>query len=124
MVSHELPRLLQSCNYKNPNANLELQKIFKNVEGVTIVQAIELLSGRYVNEIIREFAVSVLRNATYTDISYYLLQLVQALKYEKNIDNPLSKFLLEQAVMHPITIGHELFWHLRAEMYNPEVQKK
>jgi phosphatidylinositol kinase/protein kinase (PI-3 family) len=57
-------------------------------------------------------------------VSYYLLQLVQALKYEKNIDNPLARFLLEQAVIHPVTIGHELFWHLRAEMYNPEVQKR
>jgi len=123
-MTSELPRLLQSCNYKNPNANQELQKIFKNTVGVTIVQAIEFLSGSYVNEVIREFAVSVLRKATYHDISYYLLQLIQALKYEKNIDNPLSRFLLEQAVIHPITIGHEFFWHLRAEMYNPEVQKR
>ena len=123
-MTPELPRLLQSVNYKNPNVNQELQKIFRNTVGVTIVQAIEFLSGRYVNEVIREFAVNVLKNATFTDISYYLLQLIQALKYEKNIDNPLARFLLEQAVIHPITIGHEFFWHLRAEMYNPEVQKK
>ena len=120
----ELPRLLQSCNYKDPNVNQELKRIFKNSIGVTIVQAIDFLSGGYVNEVIREFAVNVLKNASYTDISYYLLQLIQALKYEKNIDNPLAIFLLEQAVIHPITIGHEFFWHLRAEMYNPEVQKK
>ena len=123
-MSSYLIRLLQSCNYKNPNINQELHKLFKNVSNVNIVQAIELLSGSFTNEIIREFAVSVLKNATYTDISYYLLQLIQALKYEKNIDNPLSQFLLEQAVIHPITIGHEFFWHLRAEMDNPEVQKK
>ena len=119
-----LPRLLQSCNYKNPNTNQELQKIFNNSAGVTIVQAIELLSGRYVNELIREFAVSILKKATFTDISHYLLQLIQALKYEKNIDNPLARFLLEQAIIHPITVGHEFFWHLRAEMFNPDVQKK
>ena len=119
-----LPRLLQSVNYKNPNTNQELQKIFKTVAGVTIVQAIELLSGRYVNELIREFAVSILKKATFTDISHYLLQLIQALKYEKNIDNPLARFLLEQAIIHPITVGHEFFWHLRAEMFNPDVQKR
>ena len=123
-MNSELSRLLQSCNYKNPNVNQELQKVFKNAKGVSLVQAIELLSGRYANEVIREFAVSVLKNATFTEISYYLLQLIQALKYEKNIDNPLARFLLEQAVAHPITIGHEFFWHLRAEMYNPDVQKR
>ena len=123
-INSYLPRLLQSVNYKIPNVNQELQKIFKNTSSVSIVQAIEFLSGRYVNEEIREFAVNILRKSSFTDISYYLLQLVQALKYEKNIDNPLARFLLEQAVIHPITIGHELFWHLRAEMYNPEVQKR
>ena len=124
MNSTLLPRLLQSCNFKNPNTNQELKKIFNSVGNVTIVQAIELLSGRYVNELIREFAVSVLKKATFTDISHYLLQLVQALKYEKNIDNPLARFLLEQAIEHPITVGHEFFWHLRAEMFNPDVQKR
>ena len=119
-----LPRLLQSCNYKNPNTNQELQKIFSRTSGVTIVQAIELLSGRYVNELVREFAVHILKKATFTEISHYLLQLVQALKYEKNIDNPLARFLLEQAIIHPITVGHEFFWHLRAEMFNPDVQKR
>ena len=119
-----LPRLLQSVNYKIPNVNQELHKIFQNTSNVSIVQAIEFLSGRYVNEEIREFAVNILRKSSIADVSYYLLQLVQALKYEKNIDNPLARFLLEQAIIHPVTIGHELFWHLRAEMYNPEVQKR
>ena len=123
-MTNFLPRLLQSCNYKNPNTNQELQKIFNISSGLNIVQAIELLSGRYVNELIREFAVSILKKATFTDISHYLLQLIQALKYEKNIDNPLARFLLEQAIIHPITVGHEFFWHLRAEMFNPDVQKK
>ena len=56
--------------------------------------------------------------------NFILLQLVQALKYEKNIDNSLARFLLKKSIEHPITIGHEFFWHLRAEMHNQEVQKK
>ena len=123
-MNNLLSRLLQSCNYKNPNTNAELKKLFNEVAGVSIVQAIELLSGRYVNELIREFAVSILKKSTFSDISHYLLQLIQALKYEKNIDNPLARFLLEQAIIHPITVGHEFFWHLRAEMFNPDVQKR
>jgi hypothetical protein len=119
-----IPRLLQSCNYKNPNTNKELQKVFSTIPNLRIVEAIELLSGRYTNELIREFAVSFLKRESFEEISHYLLQLIQALKYEKNVDNPLGIFLLEQAIIHPITVGHEFFWHLRAEMYNPDVQKK
>ena len=119
-----IPKLFLSVDYNNPNANVEYQKIIKLVNDLTIVQAIELLSGKYINEIVRSFAVSILRKQPIGDIKIYLLQLVQALKYEKNIDNALARFLIEQAIAHPITIGHEFFWHLRAEMYNQEVQKK
>ena len=119
-----IPKLFLSCDYNNPNANKEFRKITKLITDLTLVQAIELLSGKYINEIVRNFAVSYLKKASISDIKIYLLQLVQALKYEKNIDNALARFLLETAIAHPITIGHEFFWHLRAEMYNQEVQKK
>ena len=119
-----IPKLFLSSDYNNPYANREYQKIMKLITDLTIVQAIELLSGKYINEIVRTFAVSILKKAPISDIKLYLLQLVQALKYEKNIDNSLARFLLETAIEHPITIGHEFFWHLRAEMYNQEVQKK
>ena len=119
-----IPKLFLSSDYNNPNANREYQEIIKLVNDLTIVQAIELLSGKYINEIVRSFAVSVLRKSPISDIKIYLLQLVQALKYEKNIDNALVRFLIEQAIVHPIKIGHEFFWHLRAEMYNQEAQKK
>ena len=119
-----IPKLFLSSDYNNPNANKEFQKIIKLITDLTLVQAIELLSGKYINEIVRNFAVSILKKASISDIKIYLLQLVQALKYEKNIDNALARFLLETAIAHPITIGHEFFWHLRAEMYNQEVQKK
>ena len=119
-----IPKLFLSSDYNNPNANREYQRIIQLINNITIVQAIELLSGKYINPIVRTFAVSVLKKAPTNDIKIYLLQLVQALKYEKNIDNALARFLLDQAIAHPITIGHEFFWHLRAEMYNQEVQKK
>ena len=119
-----IPKLFLSYDSNNPNTNKELQKIIQLVTDLTIVQAIELLSGKYVNEIVRTFAVSILMKVPVSDIKIYLLQLVQALKYEKNIDNSLARFLLRKAIEHPITIGHEFFWHLRAEMHNQEVQKK
>ena len=78
-----IPKLFLSSDSNNPNTNKEYQKIIKLITDLTIVQAIELLSGKYVNEIVRSFAVSILAKAPISDIKIYLLQLVQALKYEK-----------------------------------------
>ena len=119
-----IPKLFLSCDYNNPYVNKEFKNVIKYITDLTIVQAIELLSGKYINEVVRSFAVTILKKASINHIKIYLLQLVQALKYEKNVDNALAKFLIETAIAHPITIGHEFFWHLRAEMYNQEVQKK
>ena len=119
-----IPRLFLSCDYNNPNTNQEIEQLTKVINGVTVVQAIELLSGRYVNEAIRTFAVNILRQANVSTIQSYLLQLIQALKYEKNHDSALARFLIEQAILHPITIGHEFFWHLRSEMFNQNVQQR
>ena len=119
-----IPRLFLSCDYNNPNSNQEIEQLTKVINGISVVQAIELLSGRYVNESIRKFAVSTLNQANTVVIQTYLLQLVQALKYEKNHDSALARFLIEKAIANPITIGHEFFWYLRSEMFDQNVQQR
>lgn len=47
-----------------------------------------------------------------TTLSKYLLQLVQALKFEMYLDTALGQFLLKRALLNK-RIGHTLFWHLR-----------
>lgn len=46
------------------------------------------------------------------ELSQYLLQLVQVLRYEPYYDCALTHFLLERAQANR-KIGHFLFWHLR-----------
>lgn len=46
------------------------------------------------------------------ELSQYLLQLVQVLRYEPYYDCALTHFLLERAQRNR-KIGHFLFWHLR-----------
>lgn len=46
------------------------------------------------------------------ELSQYLLQLVQVLRYESYLDCELTKFLLDRALANR-KIGHFLFWHLR-----------
>ncbi len=55
-----------------------------------------------------------------TEVSQYLLQLCQVLKYESHLDCPLVCFLLDRAWKNK-RIGHYLFWHLRSELHSPEV---
>ncbi len=45
---------------------------------------------------------------------------MQALKYESHLDCPLADFLLTRAWRNK-RIGHNLFWHLKSELDNPEV---
>ena len=42
----------------------------------------------------------------------YLLQLVQALKFEPYLDCPLAEFLLRRGLANRY-VGHYLFWHMR-----------
>lgn len=44
------------------------------------------------------------------DLALYMLELVQALKYEPNHFSPLGEMLLERALLNPHVVGHQLFW--------------
>ena len=47
----------------------------------------------------------------------YMLQLTQVLKFEPFLDSALARFLLRRALRAPTTVGHVLFWFLKAEMH-------
>ena len=59
-----------------------------------------------------EFSIAFIWSHRDEELSQYLLQLVQALKYETYLDCDLSDFLLKRAIENR-RIGHFLFWHLR-----------
>ena len=119
-----LPKLLLCIDYKNPNHLFELEKILKKAKKLTPVQSLELLTGKYLHESIRNFAVICLKECTVHELQNYLIQLVQGLKFEMYHDNALARYLLELCVKYPLTIGHCFFWSLRSEMYNKRVQQR
>ena len=88
------------------------------------VQSMELLTGKYLHEYIRSFAVNCLQHSPMNEIEAYLIQLVQGLKFEMYHDNKLAIFLLKLSVAYPLTIGHCFFWSLRSEMHNVNVQQR
>ena len=88
------------------------------------ITAVQLLSGNYINDSIRKFAVFSLQQTPYLEIIDYLPQLVQSLKYEVYHDSPLADYLLKLAIKYPFTIGHQLFWNFKAEMCNPNCEQR
>ena len=124
-MSSLVPKLLLCFNLNDPKYLIELEKIFiLSEKEITVIKSIELLSGFYLHDKIRKFAVKCLRRASITEIKNHLLQLFQGLKYEMNHDNELAIFLIEKAVNYPISIGHSFFWFLKSEIYNQDFQQR
>jgi hypothetical protein len=124
-MSSLVPKLLLCFNLNDPKYLIELDKIFQlSQKEMTVIKSIELLSGFYLHEKIRNFAVNCLRKAPILEIKNHLLQLFQGLKYEMNHDNELAKFLIEKAVNYPISIGHSFFWYLKSEIFNQDFQHR
>ncbi|XP_039617126.1 phosphatidylinositol 4,5-bisphosphate 3-kinase catalytic subunit gamma isoform [Polypterus senegalus] len=77
--------------------------------------AMQLLDCNFSDEKVRTMAVRKLENLEDDDVLRYLLQLVQAVKFEPYHDSSLARFLLKRALRSK-RIGHLLFWFLRSEI--------
>ncbi|CAK0784160.1 hypothetical protein CVIRNUC_007363 [Coccomyxa viridis] len=81
---------------------------------ISIADALELLSPAFTNPEVRAHAVEVLKRTEDEELLYYLLQLVQALRYEAADASPLAQFLVQRAVANP-TLAFTLHWYLVPE---------
>lgn len=72
----------------------------------------QLLSSKYADPRIREFAVQKLDSLSVNEFQHYLPQLVQALKNESYHYSPLACLLLRKALFN-LRCGHNIFWQLR-----------
>lgn len=106
----------------NYHARLEAYQIMKswNMEDLETSDFLELLDAKFADPNIRSFAVDQLDSLSDDAIGDYLLQLIQALRYEPYLDCALSRFLLRRAVQSPSQLGHFFFWYLKSELHNAE----
>uniref|UniRef100_A0A5K3FWI8 Phosphatidylinositol 3-kinase catalytic subunit type 3 n=1 Tax=Mesocestoides corti TaxID=53468 RepID=A0A5K3FWI8_MESCO len=73
--------------------------------------------------LVRDIAVQGLQaGLSNVDLADYLLQLVQVVRTEAFLVNPLTCFLLQRALDCPTLIGVRLCWHLRAQIHNPDAR--
>ncbi|CAL8343536.1 unnamed protein product [Arctogadus glacialis] len=115
-----LPKLLLSVKWSKQEDMAQLQALLQIWPRLSPRDALELLDFNYPDQYVREYAVRCLREMSDEELSQYLLQLVQVLRYEPYYDCALTRFLLERAQANR-KIGHFLFWHLRSEIHMPAV---
>lgn len=110
-----LPKILIAVDWTQPEQVAIVQQLLKNWPSVPPVNALELLGGQFSDTKVRFFAVKCLYELRDHELADYLLQLVQALKYETYYDSALSKYLLIRSLANRAVVGQPFFWHLMAE---------
>ncbi|XP_038560944.1 phosphatidylinositol 4-phosphate 3-kinase C2 domain-containing subunit alpha isoform X1 [Micropterus salmoides] len=82
------------------------------------VTALEMLDSKFADTEVRSVAVSWIDKSSDDELSDYLPQLVQALKFECHLKSALVMFLLSRAQGN-INIAHYLYWLLKDAVQDP-----
>uniref|UniRef100_A0A3Q3J9D2 Phosphatidylinositol 4,5-bisphosphate 3-kinase catalytic subunit gamma isoform n=1 Tax=Monopterus albus TaxID=43700 RepID=A0A3Q3J9D2_MONAL len=107
------PKLLGSVKWGKQEDVLATHRLLErssawDSSGLDVGLAMQLLDCHYSDTQVRSMAVRKLETLEDDDVLRYLLQLVQAVKFEPYHDSALVRFLKR--------IGHFLFWFLRSEI--------
>uniref|UniRef100_A0A8C1Y4P0 Phosphatidylinositol 3-kinase catalytic subunit type 3 n=1 Tax=Cyprinus carpio TaxID=7962 RepID=A0A8C1Y4P0_CYPCA len=123
-IPESLPKLLLSVKWNSRDEVSQIYCLLKDWPLMQPESALELLDCNFPDPMVRDFALRCLiQGLTDDKLSQYLLQLVQVLKYEMYLDNPLARFLIKKALTNQ-RIGHFFFWHLKSEMHNKTVSRR
>ncbi|XP_078727629.1 phosphatidylinositol 4,5-bisphosphate 3-kinase catalytic subunit gamma isoform-like [Lampetra fluviatilis] len=116
-TAQSLPRLLRAVDWGSLECVRETHGFLQrwNTTDFDLSIAMELLDGNFVDGFVRRMAVERLAASGNDEILLFLLQLVQALKFEPYHDSPLARFLIQRALRSK-RLGHFFFWFLRSEI--------
>jgi phosphatidylinositol 3-kinase len=118
-----LTKFVKSVNWRDDSEAQQAVGILPKWTDIDVDDALELLGPTFDNAAVRSYAVERLRKADDDELLLYLLQLVQALKYEDNIhgdaeiaahDSSLANFLITRAANN-FKLGSYLHWYLMVE---------
>eukprot|EP01117_Protostelium_nocturnum_P005327 TRINITY_DN1939_c0_g1_i4.p1 TRINITY_DN1939_c0_g1~~TRINITY_DN1939_c0_g1_i4.p1 ORF type:complete len:705 (-),score=270.95 TRINITY_DN1939_c0_g1_i4:499-2613(-) len=86
---------------------------------IEISDALELLSKNFTYHVVRDYAVERLEEASNEELLHYLLQLVQALRYDsEEHESKLSGFLIARSIPD-LNLRNFLYWYLKVECEDP-----
>lgn len=119
IVPDALPKVLESVRWSCREEVCQMYAMLESWPTVSVDTAIILLGSRYVDSIVRSFAIRCLDQGL-TDglMIHYLLQFVQLLKNEPYYYNDLAQMLLRRSLLSR-RFGNLFFWHLRSEINDP-----
>lgn len=118
-----LTKFLKSTNWNKPSEAQQAIHMLSKWTEIDVDHALELLGPMIVHPAVRAYAVDRLRKADDEELLMYLLQLVQALKFEHvesedpedtAQDSSLARFLISRAVGNS-RLGNFLHWYLMVE---------
>ncbi|KAK4042163.1 kinase-like domain-containing protein [Parachaetomium inaequale] len=118
-----LTKFAKSVNWHDQSESRQAAQILGKWTDIDVDDALELLGPTFDNSAVRAFAVDRLRKADDQELLLYLLQLVQALKYEHispqpghevTQDSSLARFLISRAA-NSFTLGNYFWWYVMVE---------
>ncbi|CAM1502259.1 Fc.00g042430.m01.CDS01 [Cosmosporella sp. VM-42] len=125
-----MTKFVKSVNWGDQSESKQAIKVLGLWTEIDIDDALELLGPSFDNSAVRSYAVDRLRKADDQELLMYLLQLVQALKYEhistdsaeeSTQDSSLARFLIQRAAAN-FKLGNYFHWYLMVECddHSPE----
>ncbi|KAK3363487.1 kinase-like domain-containing protein [Lasiosphaeria hispida] len=118
-----LTKFVKSVNWQDLAESKQAVQVLGKWTDIDVDDALELLGPTFDNSAVRAFAVERLRKADNHELLLYLLQLVQALKYEHISPQPdhevaqdssLAQFLISRAI-DSFTLGNYFWWYVMVE---------
>lgn len=113
-----ITKFLKSVDWSDASEATHSIDLMRKWASISVSDALELLSPEYTVEAVRSYAVTALRNTGDEELLQYLLQLVQALRYERLDTSTLAYFLVARA-NHSMPLATGLFWYLCSELDDP-----
>lgn len=116
-----LTKFLKAITWEDPVEAKQAVELLPKWAEINIDDALELLGPNFKDANVRSYAVDRLRKASDHELALYLLQLVEALKFEprtKKLNaatkSYLARFLIGRAVRNSV-LGTYLYWYLSVE---------
>lgn len=124
-------KFVKSVNWQDQAEAKQAVQVLGKWTDIDVDDALELLGPTFDNSAVRTFAVERLRKADDNELLLYLLQLVQALKYEHISpesdhevaqDSSLARFLISRAV-NSFVLGNYFWWYVMVECDDKSVDQ-